>query len=137
MSNVNFNMKTKFENKGNLHNAVQFIYGNKIDEFRKASKMPEVYDLVDSSPTVNDLTTTTVVVPNVMIPMVGKLHQDTSNEMQTENWDDNLGGSSIMPDNSTTLDSMSAEKISMVTSHKVTGRLDGVLTNTNDNEFEP
>ena len=111
VSNVNFKMKTKFENKENLHNAVQFIYGKKINEFRKSSKMPVFYDLVDSSLAVKKLTITNVVVPNVMIPTEENLHQETSNKMQIENQDDNLGGTSIMSDKFTTLDNTSAEKI--------------------------
>ena len=130
-------MKTKFENKEDLHNAVQSIYGTKIVKFRESFKVPVVYDLVDTSPMVNELTCTTVVVPNVMIPTVENLHQDTTNDMQFETQDDTLGTTNIMPDNSTNIDPMSIDKIPMVTPHKDTGELDGALSRTDDNESEP
>ena len=95
---------TKFVNKENLHNAAWSIYRTKIVKFRESSKMPVVYELVDSSPTVNELTSTTVVVPNDMIPTVKSLHHDTTNDMQIETQDDTLRTTIIMPDNSTNID---------------------------------
>ena len=40
-SNINFKMQTNFRNKQDLHNAFGFIYGRKIDKYKKSTNQPE------------------------------------------------------------------------------------------------